>query len=798
MNRDEIINKIEEKEIAINNIKNELNKLKAMLNVLDSKEEVSSLSREEKVKIFMSYFKGRDDVYPYLSINKDNPNIKYYIPACLNEWKEGVCNKKMGKKCKECQYRENKPLSEEVIYKHMYENKPIGIYPLLTDDTCYFLALDFDNKNSDNDIKEEVLAFLNVCDEYEIPAILERSRSGNGIHIWIFFSTNIKAIIARKLGSLLLSKTMEISNLSISSFDRMFPNQDTLPKGGYGNLIALPFQNEPSKYGNTIFIDRNFMKVKNQLEYLKSIHKLTEREVLETIEKLSNETIDIGHEIVNMNKEVLTKSKNKINYPKSIKVILNDMVYIDKAGLDSIVKNSFRRLATFANPEFYKKQRLRMSVYNIPMVIDCSKEDDKYLKLPRGTYEYLENLCKANNIYEYLENLCKANNIKIIKTDKRSKGKKITVSFNGKLREVQQLALDKLLKYDNGILCAPTGFGKTVIGCKLIEKRKVNTLILVNKLQLLEQWKDRIKEFLDIDEVGEISGKKKNITNIIDVASIKSLWNNGDILDIAKNYGMIIIDECHHTAAYTFEQAINTGNAKYVYGISATPERENGHTPIIKMQCGDIRYKVDTLKFNKELNIPMKVIVKKSHLSFTDPKIDNYELNEINDFIAKDILRSEKIIKDIKKEYDNGKNILVLTERLEHLDYIYDKLSKYTNNIFKYYGGIGKKVLKKYKELNDEITLNNSNKIIISTGSYIGEGFDDDKLDVLFLTMPISGKTRVIQYAGRLHRKNENKKEILIYDYVDDNFAKTRNMFLKRKNTYEKLGYEIVDEVCYE
>ena len=785
MNRDEIISKIKEKEIEMNNIKNELDKLKKMLNNLDKKADSSSLSREEKVKIFMSYFKGRDDVYPYLSINKDYPNIKYYIPACLNEWKKNVCNKTMSKKCKTCQYRENEPLSKEVIYKHMYENKPIGIYPLLPDDTCYFLALDFDNKNSDNDIKEEVLAFLNICDEYKIPAVLERSRSGNGIHIWIFFSTNIKAIIARKLGSLLLSKTMEISNLSISSFDRMFPNQDTLPKGGYGNLIALPFQNEPSKYGNTIFIDRNFMKVKNQLEYLKSIHKLTEREVLETIEKLSNETIDIGHEIVNMNKEVLTKSKNKIDYPKSIKVILNDMVYIDKAGLDSIVKNSFRRLATFANPEFYKKQRLRMSVYNIPMVIDCSKEDDKYLKLPRGTYEYLENLCKTNNI-------------KIIKTDERSKGKKITVSFNGRLREEQQLALDKLLKYDNGILCAPTGFGKTVIGCKLIEERKVNTLILVNKLQLLEQWKDRIKEFLNIDEVGEISGKKKNITNIIDVASIKSLWNNGDVLDIAKNYGMIIIDECHHTAAYTFEQAINTGNAKYVYGISATPERENGHTPIIKMQCGDIRYKVDTLKFNKELNIPMKVIVKKSHLSFTNPKIDNYELNEINDFIAKDILRSEKIIKDIKKEYDNGKNILVLTERLEHLDYICDKLSKYTNNIFKYYGGIGKKILNKYKELNDEINLNNSNKIIISTGSYIGEGFDDDKLDVLFLTMPISGKTRVIQYAGRLHRKNENKKEILIYDYVDDNFAKTRNMFLKRKNTYEKLGYEIVDEVCYE
>lgn len=781
MSNSEILNLIKVKELEIKKLQLEVDKLKKHFNEITTNSSEDISSREDSVKIFMDYFKGRNDVYPYLSIDKNNPNIKYYIPACANEWKNGVCNKTMGKKCKTCQYRENKPISKETIHKHMYGSHPIGIYPLLENDTCFFLSLDFDDKDSKKDIKSDVLAFASVCDKYEVPIVIERSRSGNGIHIWIFFDTNIKAITARKLGSLLLSKTMEISNISISSFDRMFPNQDTLPKGGYGNLIALPFQYEPSKYGNTLFVDRNFILIKNQIQYLSSIHKLTEIEVFDKIKQLANETIDISHEIIDMQNEVKAKGKNNIDYPKSIKVILKDMIYIDKANLDGVVKNSFRRLATFANPEFYKKQKLRMSVYNVPMVIDCSKEDEKYLKLPRGTYDYLESLCNVNNI-------------EIINKDERFVGNKIEVKFNGGLREEQQIAIEHLLKYENGILCAPTGFGKTVIGCKLIEERKVNTLILVNKIQLLNQWKDRIKEFLDVKEVGEISSKKKNITNVIDVASIKSLWNNGNVLDIAKNYGMIIIDECHHTAAYTFEQAINTGNAKYVYGISATPERENGHTPIIKMQCGDIRYKVDSLKFNKKLNIPMKVIAKKSHLNFTNKNIDNYELNEINDLIAKDIIRSENIIKDIKKEYDNGKNILVLTERLELMNYIYDKLSKYTNNVFKYYGGIGKKVLKSYMELNNQINENADNKIIVATGSYIGEGFDDSKLDVLFLTMPISGQTRVTQYAGRLHRQDSNKKEILIYDYIDDNFSKTRNMFLKRKKTYEKLGYEIVEE----
>lgn len=766
MTNDEIINLIKLKEKEILELKNKLNN-----------NETKVYTIEEKLNIYTNYFKGRKDVYSYLSIDKKNTNIKYYVQACSNEWKKKICNKAMGKSCKTCKYKINKPLSRETIKNHIYNNKTIGIYPLLPDESCYFLVFDFENSN---DLKGDVLAFSKICDDYNIPIAIEKNRLGNGIHCWLFFEEKVKAVVARKLGSLLLSKTMEIrENLKVDAFDHMFPNQDYLPKGGYGNLILLPFQTEAGKYGNSIFIDRNFIPVENQWSYLASIRKLTALEVLTYIKELSEITIDVSHEDYEVKKDISNTLKTNLKFPSSISVTLDNMVNIDKANLTSSTINCFRHLASFANPEFYKKQKLRMSVYNTPMVIDCSFEDEKYLKLPRGTYEYLYLLCMQKNI-----------EIKVV--DKRNKGIKNKYKFNGELRKDQEMALKKILEYETGILKAPTGFGKTVVCCKLIEERKTNTLIITEKLQLLRQWQESISKFLSVNP-GQIGGGKNIVTNVIDVASIKSIWNNGKFNDVVKNYGMIIIDECHHLAAFTYESAVNTVNAKYVYGVTATPDRENGHTPIIKMQCGDIRYEVDAKKFNKQLKFLMKVYVKSNHLEFVDKGISDYTINEINNLIVKDVVRNERIIKDIKYEFNNKKNILVLTERLEHMDYFKEELSKLTNNLFLYYGGIGKKVLKQYDELMERIKSNDENKIIIATGSYIGEGFDDASLDVLFLTMPISGITKVTQYTGRLHRKNENKKEIIVYDYVDNNFNQTRNMFEKRKKTYLKLGYDIFE-----
>ena len=565
---------------------------------------INSLSNAmEKIKLFMSLFKGRNDVY---AKRWENPKkgTAGYSPFCLNEWKSGKCAKPKGT-CVKCTGKEYAILDEKVINAHLlgHDNFVAGIYPLCLDETCYFLAIDFDGGEWQKDIQ----ILREVCSEFNIPTAVERSRSGKGAHAWFFFENSISAILARKLGSALLTYAMSRRHeINFKSYDRFFPSQDTMPKGGLGNLIALPFQKTARINKNSFFIDDNCEPYNDQWAFLATVQKLSEDDVEMFISKLCyGKELGVLKEDNEEAQKPWETSKTKLlkdDFPLNIEIVKANMLFVPKVGLSQRALNHLKRLAAFKNPEFYKTQAMRISVKKMPRIISCSDETAEYLCLPRG--------CETD-----LKAVFKEYDIDVHFTDKANYGKNIDIEFKGSLREEQPIAFDKLLKYDNGILCGTTAFGKTVVAIKLIAERKVDTLIIVNKVSLVLQWRKRLMEFLtindslpDIDEgkkrgrkkersiIGQMGDGKDTLSGIIDIAVMQSLNRMGEVKECVKNYGMVIIDECHHVSAFSFEQILKNINAKYVYGLTATPTRKDGHHPIIFMQCGPIRYRDDAKK----------------------------------------------------------------------------------------------------------------------------------------------------------------------------------------------------------
>ena len=755
-------------------------------------------SESEKISLFRMLFKGREDVYPRRFESRRTGKAGYQ-PACRNEWLRGIC-KKPKVKCIECENREFLPLTDEVIRNHLLGVDPqnrykddftIGAYPLLLDETCWFIAVDFDKSTW----MEDASAFCNVCKTFNIPASLERSRSGNGGHVWIFFSEPVPAALARKMASFIMTETMESRpEIGLNSYDRFFPNQDTLPKGGFGNLIALPLQRKPKERGNSVFVNEEFIPYPDQWAFLSLTRRISSAEIEAIVNEAERRGRVVGVRMVipdELDDEPWTAPPSRRRkqppitgqLPERSTLVLENQIYIDKEELPAPLKNRLIRLAAFQNPAFYKAQGMRLPVYNKPRIISCCEDFPKHIGLPRGCLD---------EVVELLRDL----RIKPEIIDKRLVGNPIALNFQGILRPEQKLAADAMLSHDMGVLSATTAFGKTVIAAYMIAERGVNTLVLVHRRQLLDQWVSRLSSFFGLDpkNIGQIGGGKRKPTGIVDVGIIQSLSKKGVVDDLVGMYGHLVVDECHHISARSFEIVARQCKAKYITGLSATVARKDGHHPIIFMQCGPVRYRVDERKQAAERPFEHKVIVRKTFIKMPDKLSDDTDpsIHDLYSILISNESRNNMIIEDVIKALKAKRSPILLTERKEHLAFLADCLSTMVKNVIVLKGGMGQKQRRLIAERINEIP-ETEERVIVATGRYLGEGFDDARLDTLFLTLPVSWRGVLAQYAGRLHRLHDMKKEVVIFDYADLEVPMLAKMYKRRLAGYKAIGYEIAE-----
>ena len=759
---------------------------------------------------FMMFCRGRKDVYDLRHTNPKTGKSGYYT-QCYNFWKQG-CHKKDKDhvRCKDCDLQAYMPITLSLIKSHLQGKDPNGndvvaIYPMLENNLCQLLVFDFDNHaenaeqndyaNEDDSWKEEINALSRICKNLKVDAVVERSRSGRGAHLWIFFKEMIPARLARRFGFALLEKGAESVNLkSFKYYDRMIPTQDVLPEGGLGNVIALPLQGQALKFGNSAFVDEYWNAYENQLGVLAGIKRITRQEIEDYL------ALWYGSDGKNADEEDDSPwDKNAAldagGVNGNIHILLSDRIYIDSSEMSNKLKRQLRRLATFSNKQYFQNQAMDMPNYNEARFIYLGADEGKYIILPRGL---LEDLLKRFN---------KAG-IKYDIEDKRTGDRVIKVSFKGKLKDSQIPAVETMLQNETGILHAATAFGKTVVCCDMIARRGLNALILVDRADLMNQWLQRLEEFLEIDEelpeyktkggrtkqrkslIGSLQGARDTLTGIVDVAMIRSLKKKDGFHPMLKEYSQVYFDECHHAASDSAIEILQEVNAKYVYGVTATPKRGDGKEKINEFLLGPIRYRFTSKDRADEQNIDHLVYprftrtVKAHHLSKTPYGNDAYELIRNND------IRDEQITRDVIECVKAGRTPVVLTKYVDHAKKFAESLKAYADKLILLTGSEGTKARRtQVKELN---TVEDSESLIlVGTGSLLGEGFDFPRLDTLFMATPVSGESVVEQYVGRLNRDYEGKENVIVYDYVDSHVPKFDKMYAARLRAYKKIGYEL-------
>ena len=759
-----------------------------------------TLSIDERIRLFQSLFKGREDVFARRWFSKTTGKSGYQ-PVCINEWKQGICDKKKYR-CAICPNRNFAPLTTQDMYRHLegkdeYCCDVVGLYAIMQDNNCAFLCADFDDKNCKYGYKEDVLAYVGVCREWLIPYAIERSRSGNGAHVWIFFEAPLPASKARRLGNAILTEAMTRNGqMSFNSYDRFFPNQDYLPEGGFGNLVALPLQGQARRKENSVFVDNDFFVYKDQWAFLYNLKKIQESTIDQLLRLHYQE--ELGK--LSMSSESkpwvtpLPQNITQEDFHAKVEIIKADKLYIPLKAVSAKVLNHLKRIAAFKNPEFYSKQALRLSTYAIPRIISCFDITNEYLAMPRGCEDTTRSFLNDNAVTYTI-------------TDKTNHGNKISVSFQGEEREEQLEAINALLPYTNGILHATTAFGKTVTAAAIIARKKVNTLILVHSKALLKQWHDRLTEFLNIDypkheeknkrgrrkvfsPIGCFDSSGNTLHGIIDIALIQSCLDEDGVKPFVQDYGMVIVDECHHVSSITFEQVLMSIKAHTIYGLTATPIRKDGHQPIIFMQCGPIRFSTDV----------KSQIAKQSFDRFLIPRFTSYNsiledrlsIATLYKYLSEDEIRNNLIVEDICKAVNTRRTPIILTNRTAHVSVLAEKLKATIKNVISLTGAGTTREKREAMQRLQNIP-HSEQLVIVATGKYVGEGFDYPRLDTLFLALPISWKGLLTQYAGRLHREYEGKKDVRIYDYIDIHEPICDSMYRKRLKGYAAIGYKTIN-----
>ncbi|MCH4163726.1 MAG: DEAD/DEAH box helicase [Lentilactobacillus diolivorans] len=681
------------------------------------------------------------------------------------------------------------PLTDTALKEHLTGKQFLGFYPMLPDNTTKYLVIDIDGHHQGNHWQEITTSICKICEQHHLPALTELSQSGHGCHLWIFFQELVPASKARQLGDTLLKATMAVNpNLSFSAFDRMFPSQDIIGSKQIGNLIAGPLQGERRRQGKSVFIDHSFQPIPNQWQALSNIELIDEKKLDQLV---SNLKLQSNFQLFDDKESQINLLKEPLNIDQPLTIIRSNELYIDKSDLKKQQIMQLKWFASFQNPEFYEKQHQRVSTFNVPRIINVFDENNQYLLLPRGLEDRLTEMIPH-----------------ITWIDKTIKGRKIHTTFLGTLRAEQQIAFKTLLHHTTGVLAARTGFGKTVIAAKIIAHLSTSTLILVHDKELAKQWIERLNQFLKVTDkpfiteltptgrkrqkkvIGSYFGAKHNRSGIIDVATVQSFKEDKISQDILNQYGLVISDEVHHDAAYTYEQIIKQLHCKYLYGLSATPFRRDGQDPIITMRFGAIRYQTSPIDEKTLLKVKRLVIPRFTSLGITNLEIANNDINKNYEAILHDDSRNRSLIKDIEHNLNEKRHILVLTNRIEHLHQLAKLLNK-NQPAFLLYG-------EQTDALNTAVIqhINNTKGpyVVIATGKYAGEGLDIATIDTLILAMPHSWKGSSEQYLGRMQRNLNQKPEIRVYDYVDMFVPMLAKMYHKRQKTYHYLHYQIVND----